>query len=107
MRRPSPYALIAAAAALVAGLTLTGCGEDDPAAPATTSPATTTPQLGAHDEADVTFAQQTIPHHRQAVTMSQMAESDAATRSVRELADRITKTQTAEIVHMRDMLHDS
>ncbi|MEU2233528.1 DUF305 domain-containing protein [Streptomyces vietnamensis] len=101
-------ALTAAAAALVAGLALTGCGDDSSSTPAATSPiATTAPptvEPGARNQADITFAQQMIPHHRQAIAMSQMAESHAATRSVKELAQQIEKAQEPEIRTMTGWL---
>ncbi|MET8508329.1 DUF305 domain-containing protein [Streptomyces sp. NPDC004787] len=101
-------ALTVAAATLVAGLTLTGCGDDSSGTPATTSPTNTTApatvEPGAHNRADVDFAQQMIPHHRQAIAMSQMAESHAATRSVKELADQIEKAQEPEIRTMTGWL---
>ncbi|MER5207975.1 DUF305 domain-containing protein [Streptomyces sp. NPDC002825] len=101
-------ALTVAAAALVAGLTLTGCGDDGRGTPAPTSPTSTTASAtvepGAHDQTDVDFAQQMIPHHRQAIAMSRMAESHATSGGVRELADRIEKAQEPEIRTMTDWL---
>lgn len=57
-----------------------------------------------HNEADLVFAQQMIPHHEQAVMMSEMAESRAASPEVRELAEEIEAAQGPEIATMRAFL---
>ncbi|MFD8645118.1 MULTISPECIES: DUF305 domain-containing protein [Streptomyces] len=102
-------AATAAAAAVTAGLVLAGCDSDGTSTPASTPPATftqapATAQDGAHNQADVTFAQQMIPHHRQAIAMSQMAKTHAATRDVKALADQIEKAQEPEIRTMTGWL---
>ena len=50
-----------------------------------------------HNEADVSFAQDMIPHHRQATEMASMAESQTENTDVRELASKITAAQQPEI----------
>ncbi|ALO12495.1 lipoprotein [Streptomyces venezuelae] len=102
-------AALTAAAALTVGLVLAGCDSNDTSPPASTSPATsaevpTTAQSGAHNAADVAFAQQMIPHHRQAVVMSQMARSQAGTQDVKDLAEQIEKAQEPEIRTMTGWL---
>jgi uncharacterized protein (DUF305 family) len=57
-----------------------------------------------HNEADLVFAQQMIPHHEQAVMMSEMAESRAESPEVRELAEEIEAAQAPEIATMRAFL---
>ncbi|WP_169983178.1 DUF305 domain-containing protein [Microbispora sp. H10836] len=69
-----------------------------PAAPAATTPA------ADHNEHDVMFAQMMIPHHRQAVEMSKLAESRAADARVKRLAERIKAAQAAEIQAMSGWL---
>lgn len=106
---PRRLATVTAAAALAAGLVLSGCDSDDTSAPPGTSPATSTEvpataESGAHNAADVAFAQQMIPHHRQAVAMSQMARSHATTSDVKALADHIEKAQEPEIRTMTGWL---
>ncbi|MFF5764010.1 DUF305 domain-containing protein [Streptomyces tanashiensis] len=88
---------------------LAGCDSNDTSAPAGNSPATSTEasgtaERGAHNAADVTFAQQMIPHHRQAIVMTQMAKTHAATRDVKALAEQIEKAQEPEIRIMTDWL---
>ncbi|MEU7033706.1 DUF305 domain-containing protein [Streptomyces sp. NPDC046237] len=98
-----------AAATLTAGLVLTGCDSNDSSTPANTSPATSaevpaTAESGAHNAADVAFAQRMIPHHRQAVVMSQMARSHATSSDVKALAEQIEKAQEPEIRTMTGWL---
>lgn len=54
----------------------------------------------AHNEADVAFLQQMIPHHRQALVMSRMALTHSDSPEVRALATRIRQTQAREIATM-------
>jgi uncharacterized protein (DUF305 family) len=57
----------------------------------------------AHNDADVEFAQQMIPHHQQAIQMSDMAEV-AAGPEVQRLAARIKDAQGPEIAQMKGWL---
>ena len=50
-----------------------------------------------HNEADVSFAQDMIPHHRQATEMAKMAESRSENPEIRELASKIIDAQQPEI----------
>ena len=74
-----------------AGLSLTACGED------TGSDATGTESSAAVNDADVTFAQQMIPHHEQAVEMAQLAQGRASSEEVLSLAEDIEAAQGPEI----------
>jgi uncharacterized protein (DUF305 family) len=56
------------------------------------------------DADDVMFVQGMIPHHQQAVDMSQLALDGRAGAAVAELAGRITAAQDEEIATMRGML---
>ena len=49
------------------------------------------------NKADVSFAQDMIPHHRQATEMANMAESRTQNPEVRQLASKITAAQQPEI----------
>ena len=49
------------------------------------------------NKADVSFAQDMIPHHRQATEMADMAESRTQNADVLELASKITAAQQPEI----------
>ncbi|KIF02290.1 hypothetical protein PL81_30820 [Streptomyces sp. RSD-27] len=57
-----------------------------------------------HNQADVTFAQRMIPHHRQAIVMAQMARSHDSSPEVKALAERIQKAQAPEIRTMAGWL---
>lgn len=74
-----------------APLALAGCGGDEPAA-------------AGHNDADVTFAQQMIPHHRQAVEMAALAGERATAPQVRDLAADIEAAQEPEIETMTGWL---
>ncbi|MCJ1676213.1 DUF305 domain-containing protein [Streptomyces sp. APSN-46.1] len=92
---------LAAAVAAIA-LSVAACG-DDGSGGAATSPSPTTSvsvPAGEHNQADVAFAQGMIPHHRQAVMMSDMAEARASSSDVKALAAKIKKAQEPEIETM-------
>ncbi len=82
------------ALALVAALTLAACGSTD-------SSSSSSSQV---NNADVTFAQSMIPHHRQAVQMAKMAKMHASTTQVKTLADKTQVAQGPEIETMTGWL---
>jgi len=57
-----------------------------------------------HTEADVAFMQDMIMHHAQAVQMTAMVSDRAASAEVRQLAQRIERSQDDEIAFMRRWL---
>ena len=94
-------ALVAAALALVP--VLTGCGgSGDDAEPA--SATQTAPNGDVYNGADVTFAQQMIPHHAQAIEMSDMIRGRDLSPEVEQLAAQIMAAQTPEIEAMTGWL---
>lgn len=56
------------------------------------------------DDADVAFAREMIPHHRQAIAMARLAEGRAADPRVLDLAARIEAAQDPEIETMSGWL---
>lgn len=90
--------LAAVALLVTAGLTLTACGED------TDSDATNNDSSSASNDADVTFAQQMISHHEQAVEMAQMAQGRASSEEVLSLAEDIEAAQGPEIETLQGWL---
>nr|WP_301539766.1 DUF305 domain-containing protein [Nocardioides sp. zg-DK7169] len=58
------------------------------------------------NHADVAFLQMMIPHHAQALTMSQLAPERAASPRVRRLAERIEAAQRPEILVMAAWLKE-
>ncbi len=57
-----------------------------------------------HNAQDVSFAQEMIPHHQQAVEMSTMALAQATSPKVQDLATRIKSAQDPEIRTMKGWL---
>lgn len=97
---------LAATGALVTTIALAGCGSNSgmgsmsspssTSAPASASSAT--PAAGAHNDADVTFAQMMLPHHRQAIEMADMIlAKQGIDPEVTALASQIKGAQTPEI----------
>ncbi len=80
-------------ALLAASLTLAACGNEDG-----------TDNSAGHNDADVTFAQQMIPHHEQAIEMAELAETRAESQEVKDLAADIEAAQDPEIETMTGWL---
>jgi uncharacterized protein (DUF305 family) len=97
----------AALAVLTAGAVLAGCssnassGHDMSTMGGTTT--SNSPAAG-HNQADVTFAQQMIPHHSQALEMAKLVAGHTTTAKVVDLAGRIQKAQDPEIQQMTGWL---
>nr|WP_245570929.1 DUF305 domain-containing protein [Glaciibacter superstes] len=71
----------------------------------TASPTDESSVTVASNAADVTFAQMMIPHHEQAVEMSDMLlAKDGVDQRIRDLATEIKAAQEPEIVQLRDWL---
>ena len=96
------------AAALTAAVTLTlvlaACGDDTTSTSAEDVPTAAAEVAEAHNEADITFAQGMIPHHRQAVMMSALAADRTDDPDVLELAGEISAAQGPEIQTMTAFL---
>lgn len=60
----------------------------------------------SHNAADVAFAQMMIPHHEQAIEMSELALERAGSEEVKALAAQIKDAQTPEIETMTGWLED-
>lgn len=88
-------ALALATVTSAAVLAACGGGDDDAAQPA----AATT-----FNAADVTFAQEMIPHHSQAVKMASLAATRAQDPAVKKLAAQIAAGQGPEIETMQGLL---
>jgi uncharacterized protein (DUF305 family) len=110
MRR---WALIIGAAGLAALLTLTACSSSsNKSATSGTSSAgssaasTSTPATSAHNQADVTFAQNMVPHHEQhCVQMSDIIlGKQGIDPRVVQVANQIKAEQGPEIQQMRSWL---
>ena len=105
------FGLIAAAVA-AAALTLSGCsstgGETQASAATSTPPSSATSSTAdaqAHNDADVAFATGMIPHHQQAIEMSDMLlAKQGIDPQVVTLANEIKAAQGPEIAQMRGWL---
>ena len=95
-------------AAGLVSITLAACGgtRTTSAPPAATAPSSSAAgsTSQAHNAADVTFAQDMIPHHKQAVMMGQQASSRAKSPAVKTLAAQIQSAQDPEITTMTGWL---
>ena len=83
------------------GLISAACSSDDDDSVVGSSD---TEVAGEHNDADVTFAQRMIPHHRQAVEMAELAPDRAEDPRVLDLASRIQGAQDPEIEEMTGWL---
>src|ERR1700754_1109848 len=92
-----------AAAAVIA---LPACS--GPATPERTGPtgpsATHDSQSAEHNTADIAFAEDMIPHHRQAVDMAAMVPSRSTNPDLLVIATHISSDQQAEILTMKGLL---
>ncbi len=121
MNRMIRHAAITAASTLTA-VALTACGnastpasnadQNRPASAGTTAASPSTPNgnpspdaaSGQHNAADLAFVAGMVPHHQQAVTMSQMAQKQATNAKVKSLAADIQAAQGPEITTMTGWL---
>ncbi|MEO3939026.1 DUF305 domain-containing protein [Dermatophilaceae bacterium Soc4.6] len=106
-----PVVTVATALALAScgGSSAGNPGQDMPGMNSASRPATTSASVGPaaagpHNPADVTFAAGMIPHHRQAVTMAQMALTTATNPGIKDLATAIKAAQDPEIETMSGWL---
>jgi uncharacterized protein (DUF305 family) len=95
--------------ALLAGVVLSACGSSSdhgsmPGMGAATSAAPAGSATATFSDADVTFAQEMIPHHQQAVAMAALAGTRATDPEVKALAAQIKAAQDPEIATMTGWL---
>jgi len=91
-----------AAVVAAATFTLAACGTTNDTGSSTTSSSS---QIDSkHNDADVSFAQDMIPHHAQAVVMAKMARTRASDPDVTALAADIEAAQGPEIEQMSGWL---
>ncbi|HCB05104.1 MAG TPA: DUF305 domain-containing protein [Nocardioides bacterium] len=82
-------------------LTLTACGNDEPANDGSTKVSETD-----HNDADVAFATDMIQHHAQALSMVDLTVDRTLDPEVQQLADDIREAQGPEIETMSDWLQE-
>jgi uncharacterized protein (DUF305 family) len=64
------------------------------------------PHAAGGDRADAHFIEQMIPHHDDAIAMSELALERSQTPEIRRLAEDIRRSQTAENGQMREWYRD-
>ncbi|MFJ9779106.1 DUF305 domain-containing protein [Amycolatopsis sp. NPDC101161] len=95
---------------LASAVLLGACGGNDSmpgmsSSSSAASPAPSSAQAEAgHNADDVTFVQQMIPHHSQALDMAKLVPSRSTNPKVLDLASRIEKAQDPEIQQMHGWL---
>ncbi|MGW2639903.1 DUF305 domain-containing protein [Streptomyces sp. NPDC001348] len=110
--RKSTRRIAAASAVAAAALLLSACSNDGgdgmsgmnhggAKSPATASAGST---AGTYGDADVSFAQMMIPHHEQALDMSELADGRASDAQIKDIAAKIEKAQDPEIAMMKGWL---
>lgn len=87
---------------IVFGLGLSACGSDDD--PAMEAGGGAGSAAAEHNDADVQFAQNMIPHHSQAIEMADLVIAGGVDPEVKALANRIKGEQGPEIETMRGWL---
>ncbi len=105
MNRTTARSTVLTGALLAGGLAVAGCSGDGghEGMSGMSGSSSASASAGASDaaaqfnDADVTFAQGMLPHHQQAVEMSQLAADRAADSRVEDLAARIEAAQAPEI----------
>jgi uncharacterized protein (DUF305 family) len=97
--------LLISATAIVATLTLAGCADT---AGNTSSDSSSSSESAVFNDQDVMFAQMMLPHHEQAVEMSDMfiAKGDSVDSDVLALAETIKDEQGPEIDQLTTRLDD-
>ncbi|WP_406468641.1 DUF305 domain-containing protein [Streptomyces sp. NBC_01594] len=99
-----------AATAAVATLVLAACssssgGHDMGSMESDSSPtAAASAEAGDHNDADISFSNEMIQHHRQAIEMAALADSRASSKEVKDLATKIEGEQDPEIKTMSEWL---
>jgi uncharacterized protein (DUF305 family) len=91
--------IVAAAAALTVGVVLSGC-DTNTTASSSSSPAASQSVALTHNQPDVAFAQNMIPHHAQAIAMSRLAAQRAESPQVKDLSAGIQAALQPEIDQM-------
>jgi uncharacterized protein (DUF305 family) len=119
MKRTTTLAALVLASALVLTGCVTGAEGEDAGSESTVTDAPTASASGAgtatgpaveiaaeHNDADVMFARMMIPHHQQAVEMSEiMLAKDEIPTEVRDFARKVIDAQGPEIDRMNAMLN--
>ena len=105
LRRGRIAAVLLAGALVVAGCS-NGASNSSESAGTSAGASSSASESADFNDADVTFVQGMIPHHRGALEMAQLAEGRAEDPRVLDLASRIEAAQDPEIETMTGWLED-
>ncbi|KAF5990716.1 DUF305 domain-containing protein [Streptomyces sp. WAC00263] len=107
-RRIAAVGVVAAGALLLSACSssdgMSGMSGMDHGSSKSSATATATAKAADFNDADVTFAQSMIPHHKQAVEMAQLADGRASDTEIKDIAAKIEKAQDPEIKTMTGWL---
>lgn len=96
---------IAAGLSIAALMLPAGCGTaDEPAADDPATAAAVLAEVNAHNDTDVTFVRDMIPHHAQGMELADLGARHTSTSAVRDLATLIDRQQGVEIDQLRGQL---
>ncbi|GIJ08899.1 DUF305 domain-containing protein [Micromonospora andamanensis] len=109
MNRTCPRRAVWVGVSLTVAIGLAGCAADNSTSaghnmPGSPSASAFSGDAATSNAADVMFAQMMIPHHEQAVEMSDLAATRASDPEVKQLATQIKDAQAPEIAQMRGWL---
>lgn len=106
MENPMKRKLAAFALLTTVSLSLSACSDDSGSGKANGEGTSSSQSTAEFNDADVTFAQQMIPHHEQAIEMAQMAETRASSAEVKTIAQEIEAAQGPEIQTLEGWLEE-
>jgi uncharacterized protein (DUF305 family) len=95
---------IALASALLLGACGTDSGSTSMPGMQSSAPAAGAGQQAGHNPDDVTFVQQMMPHHSQALDMAKLVSGHSTNPRIIDLASRVEKAQDPEIQQMQGWL---
>lgn len=101
MKRSHRPLILLAGAALVSA-SVVGCTVNIGVPPSEGSSSES--EMSSFSDSDIMFAQMMIPHHQQAVDMSEMALSNSSNPEILALAEKIKNEQAAEIKQMQSWI---
>jgi uncharacterized protein (DUF305 family) len=96
--------IVAVIAAFATAVVVSACSKGEDRNAHATSTATSTDQVAAHNADDIMFAQMMIPHHEQAVQLSNLVPDRSTNPAVVKLAATIADEQQPEINAMKALL---
>ncbi|WP_055553611.1 DUF305 domain-containing protein [Streptomyces sp. NBRC 110028] len=112
LRRPRGRRLAVVGIVATGGLLLAACGGNDDMKgmdhgskdSSASAKATATPASGDFNDADVSFAQMMIDHHKGAITMAEDEQKSGRNAKAKKLAGDDIKNQSAEATTLRKIL---